>query len=167
MWRNVGSYPSEAITSTHFGIRRFLHASLQLDALCHCLSAHHVKKIIEQFPSEIKDVYSQTWRRILNQHSLHVDLAKTILLWVVYAARPMTIDELRCAVATSPDKDEFEPARMVPEATLLGLCQGLVVLEEESRLVRLVREYLVSRYYSYITPNVEQITLLESPYRSS
>ncbi|KAH6887858.1 hypothetical protein BKA70DRAFT_1332666 [Coprinopsis sp. MPI-PUGE-AT-0042] len=116
----------------------FLHASLQLDALCHCLSIHDVQETIEQFPSEIEDAYGQTWRRILNQHQRHVSLAKSVMLWVVNAARSMSIEELRRAVATRPDNHKFEPARMVPEATLLGLCHGLVVLEEESRLVRLV-----------------------------
>ncbi|KAH6905333.1 hypothetical protein BKA70DRAFT_501467 [Coprinopsis sp. MPI-PUGE-AT-0042] len=45
--------------------------------------------------------------------------------------------ELQHAVATSPEDDKFNATRLVPEATLMGLCRGLVVLEE-SRMVRLV-----------------------------
>ncbi|KAH6887863.1 hypothetical protein BKA70DRAFT_1164372, partial [Coprinopsis sp. MPI-PUGE-AT-0042] len=116
----------------------FLHASLQLDAICHCLSIHDVQETLDQFPSEIEGVYAQTWSRILNQHQRHVSLAKAVLLWVIHAERSMTIEELRCVVATSPESHKFEPARMVPEATLLGLCRGLIVFEEETRLVRLV-----------------------------
>ncbi|KAH6887856.1 hypothetical protein BKA70DRAFT_71651 [Coprinopsis sp. MPI-PUGE-AT-0042] len=116
----------------------FLHASLQLDALCHCLSLHDVHQTLDQFPSEIENTYAQTWSRILNQHPRHVSLAKAVLLWVVNAARSVTVEELQRAVATSPHNHKFEPARMVPETTFLGLCHGLVVLEEESRLVRLV-----------------------------
>ncbi|KAH6887857.1 hypothetical protein BKA70DRAFT_71692 [Coprinopsis sp. MPI-PUGE-AT-0042] len=116
----------------------FLHASLQLDAICHCLSIHDVQETLEQFPSEIEDAYAQTWSRILDQHPRHVSLAKALLLWVTYAERSMTIEELRSAVATSPASHKFEPARMVPEATLLGLCRGLIVLEEQTTLVRLV-----------------------------
>ncbi|KAH6885662.1 hypothetical protein BKA70DRAFT_1574268 [Coprinopsis sp. MPI-PUGE-AT-0042] len=116
----------------------FLHASLQLDAVCRCLSVHDVKETLQQFPSEIEAAYAQTWTRILNQHPRYVYLAQKVLLWVLNAARSMTIEELQRAVAVSPDSHKFEPARMVPEATLLGLCHGLVVFEEESRLVRLV-----------------------------
>ncbi|KAH6887854.1 hypothetical protein BKA70DRAFT_1203319, partial [Coprinopsis sp. MPI-PUGE-AT-0042] len=116
----------------------FLHASLQLDALCHCLSIHDVQETLEQFPSEIEDAYAQTWSRILDQHPRHVSFAKTVLLWVTHAQRSMTIEELQRAVATSPDNHKFEPARMVPETMLLSICRGLVVFEEETRLVRLV-----------------------------
>ncbi|KAH6905323.1 ankyrin repeat-containing domain protein [Coprinopsis sp. MPI-PUGE-AT-0042] len=116
----------------------FLHASLQLDALGFCLSAQDVRETLEQFPSEIEDVYIQTWNRILGQHPRHISQARALLLWVLSAQRSMTIEELQRALATSPDTHTFEPGRMVPEAALFGLCRGLVTLEEESRLVRLV-----------------------------
>lgn len=121
---------------------RFLHASLQLDALCHCLSTHDVEETLEQFPVKIEEVYAETWTRILDQHSRHVSLAKTILLWVINAQRSMTIEELQRAVAISPGNHTFEPARMVPEATILGICRGLIAVEEESRVVRLVRKHV-------------------------
>jgi hypothetical protein len=41
---------------------------------------------------------------------------------------------------TSLDTYKFEAGRMVARSTLLSLCRGLVTIEEESRLVRLVRE---------------------------
>ncbi|KAH6873709.1 hypothetical protein BKA70DRAFT_281891 [Coprinopsis sp. MPI-PUGE-AT-0042] len=116
----------------------FLHASLQLDALCECTTAHEVRQTLEDFPLSIQDVYGQTWHRILAQKSSHVLLAKTALLWVLNSSRPMTIEELERAVATSPETYKFEPNRLAPGMTLMALCRGLVTLEEESGLVRLV-----------------------------
>ncbi|KAH6909418.1 hypothetical protein BKA70DRAFT_1221671 [Coprinopsis sp. MPI-PUGE-AT-0042] len=95
-----------------------------LDAICQCLSLHEVKETLEAFPAEIEDFYLQTWKRILNQNPK--------------AQRSMSIQELQHAVATSPEDSKFNATRLVPEATLMGLCRGLVVLEEESRMVRLV-----------------------------
>ncbi|KAH6873711.1 hypothetical protein BKA70DRAFT_281942 [Coprinopsis sp. MPI-PUGE-AT-0042] len=116
----------------------FLHASLQLDALCECATAHEVRQTLEEFPLNIQDVYRQTWQRILEQRSSHVLLAKTALVWVLNSSRSMTIEELERAVATSPETYKFERDRLAPGEALIAFCRGLVILEEESRLVRLV-----------------------------
>ncbi|KAH6899505.1 hypothetical protein BKA70DRAFT_1406331, partial [Coprinopsis sp. MPI-PUGE-AT-0042] len=116
----------------------FLHASLQLDALCECVTAQEVRQTLEAFPSRIEDVYLQTWRQILEQRESNVSLAKTTLVWVLNASRSMTIEELAHAVATSPEAYKFEPSRLAPGTTLITLCRGLITLEEESKLVRLV-----------------------------
>ncbi|KAH6889045.1 ankyrin repeat-containing domain protein [Coprinopsis sp. MPI-PUGE-AT-0042] len=116
----------------------FLHASLQLDALGECFSAQDVRDTLKSFPSSIEDVYRQTWARISNEGHNHASLAKGVLVWVLNASRSMTIRELERVVATSPDTHKFEPDRLVPETTLISLCGGLIVVEEESRLVRLV-----------------------------
>ncbi|KAH6909852.1 hypothetical protein BKA70DRAFT_1102023 [Coprinopsis sp. MPI-PUGE-AT-0042] len=120
----------------------FLHASLQMDTLCECINAQDVMQTLEAFPSRIEDVYIQTWHRILGQKQKQVLIAKALLVWVLSASRPMTIEELERAVATSPDTYKFEPNRVVPGATLMSLCRGLVTFEEESRLVRLVRKWV-------------------------
>ncbi|KAH6870872.1 hypothetical protein BKA70DRAFT_1069663, partial [Coprinopsis sp. MPI-PUGE-AT-0042] len=116
----------------------FLHASLQLDALCECATAHDIRQTLEEFPLNIQDVYLQTWNRVLEQRSSHVLMAKAALVWVLNSSRPMTIQELERAIATSPETYKFEPNRLAPGKTLMALCCGLLTLEEESRLVRLV-----------------------------
>jgi ankyrin repeat domain-containing protein 50 len=119
-----------------------LHASLQLDALCECVTAREVRETLEAFPSRIEDVYRQTWYRVLRQKPSYILLAKTMLLWVLNASRSMTLEELERAVATSPETYKFEPDLLAPGTMLVGLCCGLVTLEEETRLVRLVRKYI-------------------------
>ncbi|KAH6906791.1 hypothetical protein BKA70DRAFT_1150971, partial [Coprinopsis sp. MPI-PUGE-AT-0042] len=116
----------------------FLHASLQLDALSGCLSPQDVSDTLKVFPSSIEDVYRKTWTRISNQTRKYAALAKSVLVWVLNASRSMTMEELERAVATSPDTHKFEASRRVPGTTILSLCGGLITLEEESRLVRLV-----------------------------
>ncbi|KAH6870882.1 hypothetical protein BKA70DRAFT_365785 [Coprinopsis sp. MPI-PUGE-AT-0042] len=118
----------------------FWHASLQLNALHECVTAREVRQTLEAFPTSIEDVYRLTWQRILEQKPNHTLLAKTALLWVLNASRSMTIEELERAVATSPRAYMFERDRLAPGTMLIALCCGLVTLEEESGLVRLVRE---------------------------
>ncbi|KAH6909766.1 hypothetical protein BKA70DRAFT_175659 [Coprinopsis sp. MPI-PUGE-AT-0042] len=116
----------------------FLHASLQLEALRECTSIHEVKTTLATFSTEIEDLYLETWKRIASQTEAKVLLAKKVLLWVINATRSLTVDELRHALATCPNTHRFDSSRLVQEGILLGLCRGLVGVEEETRLVRLV-----------------------------
>ncbi|KAH6908751.1 ankyrin repeat-containing domain protein, partial [Coprinopsis sp. MPI-PUGE-AT-0042] len=117
----------------------FLHASLQLNALGKCFSAQDVRRMLEAFPSSIEGVYHQTWARITNEGHKHVSLVQAVLVWVLNASRSMSLDELERAVATvSSDTHKFELDQLVPGTTLVSLCGGLITVEEESGLVRLV-----------------------------
>jgi ankyrin repeat domain-containing protein 50 len=108
--------------------------------VCECVSEREVRRTLKTFPLKIEDVYLQSWDRILKQNEEHISLAKAVLVWVINAARPMTLDELERAIATCPDTYRFQPDRLVPGATLISLCRGLVTVEEESRIVRLARK---------------------------
>ncbi|KAH6879578.1 hypothetical protein BKA70DRAFT_1576192 [Coprinopsis sp. MPI-PUGE-AT-0042] len=116
----------------------FLHASLQLATLCECPNVREVKKTLATFPSNIEDQYRKTWQRILDLAPAKSLLARNALTWVVHATRSLTIEELLEVVATCPDTHRFEQDCLVQEATLIGLCHGLVIVEEKTRLVRLV-----------------------------
>ncbi|KAH6879585.1 ankyrin repeat-containing domain protein [Coprinopsis sp. MPI-PUGE-AT-0042] len=116
----------------------FLHASLQLEALPECTSVYEVQETLATFSTEIEGLYLEAWKRITSQTRSKVSLAKKVLLWVINATRSLTVDELRHALATSPETHKFESSRLVQEGALIGLCRGLVAVEEETRLVRLV-----------------------------
>ncbi|KAH6884778.1 ankyrin repeat-containing domain protein [Coprinopsis sp. MPI-PUGE-AT-0042] len=62
----------------------FLHASLRLQALRECTSRHELNKTLEDFPPQIKDVYVQTWNRIINQAPGKVSLATNALAWCLH-----------------------------------------------------------------------------------
>ncbi|KAH6901823.1 hypothetical protein BKA70DRAFT_1229636 [Coprinopsis sp. MPI-PUGE-AT-0042] len=115
----------------------FLHATLQLATLCECASVHEVQQTLATFPTDIEDLYRETWQRILNLAPNKVSLAKNALTWVVHATRSLTIRELQEAVATCPNTHKYAPDRLVQENVLLGLCHGLITVEEGTRLVRL------------------------------
>jgi ankyrin repeat domain-containing protein 50 len=119
---------------------RFLYAKLQLEALRNCVSALDVEETLEAFPTDIQAIYMRTWERICAQGPKLANLAKLVLLWITHAQTELTIDSLRCAVATSPDTYVFESKRMVPEALLLSICCGLVSVDQKTRHARLIRE---------------------------
>ncbi|KAH6885985.1 hypothetical protein BKA70DRAFT_110792 [Coprinopsis sp. MPI-PUGE-AT-0042] len=136
----------------------FLHASLQIDALRACTSVYDIRQSLEEFPSRIEIVYHETWKRILGQTPKMVVLAKNVLVWVLCATRSLTIEELRHAIATCPDTHRFDGSRLVDEATLMGLCRGLVIVEESG----------IVRFVHYTAKNVVKGLIFESiPYPHS
>lgn len=113
---------------------------MQLATLREFTSSRQVKETLASFPTDINDLYRQTWQRILGQAHGKAVLARNALTWVLYATRSLTLQEFREVVATCPDTHKYEPERLVPEGVLVGICQGLVIVEEETMLVRLVRK---------------------------
>lgn len=113
-----------------------------MQALKECTNRHELNQTLEEFPEKIADVYVQTWNRIINQSPGKVTLATNVLVWVLYATRSLTVDELRHAVATCPDTHKVEPHRLPPIETLLSICCGLLVSELETGIVRIVRKFI-------------------------
>lgn len=94
----------------------------------------------EAFPSIAEDFYRQIWCRILEKGPHHVMAAKALLVWVLNASSPLTLEALEHAVTFSSGTYQFDRSRFVPGMLLISLCAGLLILDEESRLVQLVRE---------------------------
>ena len=111
-----------------------------MDALQRCLSTHDIARTLEQFPGKIEDVYHTTWKRIMSQDAHQAVFAQAALLWMLHALRPLSIQTLCHAIATCPTTHRFEHDRIVPESTIMDLCQGLLIIDEKSRCVRLVRK---------------------------
>ncbi|TFK18864.1 ankyrin, partial [Coprinopsis marcescibilis] len=114
----------------------FLLASLQLDLLRDCLSVSELKEALHDLPRRLDEMYKGTMDRVEQQP--RGSLAKRVLLWLLYTQRSLTLDELRYAVATSPGTETFDKGRLVSKDAILGICCGLVSLDEQSGLVRLI-----------------------------
>lgn len=111
-------------------------------ALHTCLSVHDVKEALEQFPARIEDVYCHTWKRIVDQGSKSGFGAQNFIIWVLNSPKSLTVHELRRAAATSLETHKLESDRLVDQDMLLSICHGLLVVDEQTELVRLVRRSL-------------------------
>lgn len=91
-------------------------------------------------------MYKATIQRIEEQPKDRAEIAQRALLWLLYGRSYPASNRLRflCqAVATCPETDEFDPDLVVTPKVLVSACCGLVVLENKSGLVRLLRTSLV------------------------
>ena len=96
--------------------------------------------MMDQFPAKIEDVYTATMERIERQSEHLSKIAWTVLLWVTFARRPLTVTELQHAVSyVHSDTLKPDHEALIAETLLISTCCGLVTVDDKSRMVRLVR----------------------------
>ena len=111
-----------------------------MDTLATKNNPRAVRDALDVLPTEVEVTYREAMRRITAQSKDDRDLAENILVWVIYARRPLSDRELQHAMATLPWKTDIDPESLVPEILLTTVCAGLVVIDGYQRIVRLVRK---------------------------
>jgi hypothetical protein len=85
-------------------------------------------------------------RRIERRLDVDRELAGKVLSFVIYAKLPLTVIKLCAALAVKVETSELEPDKIPDPDDLLSVCTGLVVIEEERAIVRLVH-YTTQEYF--------------------
>jgi hypothetical protein len=111
-----------------------------MDSLATTRSPREVVKALQNMPQGVDDIYDDTMQRVEGQIPGDRELAKCILSWIIYAYRQLSLEELRHAVAVSPEMTEMDPGALVDETILTSVCAGLVVIHKKSNIVHLVRK---------------------------
>jgi hypothetical protein len=68
------------------------------------------------------------------------------------AKRPLTCNELRSALAIEPGANELDTEALLRIEDLATVCRGLVVVDGESNIVRLVH-YTAQQYFENALPS--------------
>ena len=96
----------------------------------------------------LSDAYTATVRRLKAQKGNKSVLGLKVLMWVLYAERPLRAEELCHALAVEIGSASLDPNNVPALRPLLASCLGLVVVEASSSTVRLVhftlQEHLLS-----------------------
>lgn len=126
-------------------------AVFQLERIRIERTATKIMKALNLLPSKLEDVYSDTIARIREQPEPDAALAFRILQWISYSRQPLTVDELCQALAVEWDGNggpptELDVDNILDQESLVDVCAGLVVIEAESRVVRLVH-YTTEEYF--------------------
>ena len=90
--------------------------------------------------------YSEAVGRIQGQLPEDRALAKRVLHWVTNALRPLSVADLCHALAVEPQMTDLDPDNIPEIGDVISVTAGLVLVDEESDIVRLVhyttQEYL-------------------------
>jgi ankyrin repeat protein len=93
--------------------------------------------------------YSDALQRIEGQLDGDRRQAKEVLSWITYAKRPLTTAEICCALAVESDEAEIDPENIPDVDDIVSVCAGLVVVDQESAVIRLVH-YTTQEYFERI-----------------
>ncbi|KAJ0310675.1 hypothetical protein Brms1b_008627 [Colletotrichum noveboracense] len=134
----------------------FLLAALNLDFLSRKLTRRNVRSSLSILPKTLDATYEQALERIRTQAEEDVELAETIILWILCARRPLDVHELQHMYAVHLlTRDEIPQAEAIlledddlpPEDIITGVCGSLIVVDSTSKTVRFVH-YTAQDYLS-------------------
>jgi ankyrin repeat protein len=117
-----------------------------MDSLAKKHNRRDVRKALENLPKELDDTYSEAMQRIQSQDEEDAKLAKQVLFWISYAFRPLTISQVRHALAVEPGNITFDEDALPDEDVLVSVCAGLVAVDQKSNIIRLVH-YTTQQYF--------------------
>ena len=133
-------------------VLRFLLARLHTDSLLDKRTAKDVKSTLAKLSkgsAALDDAYKEAIHRIEGQLSGDYELARRVLSWITYAKRPLTTTEICSALAVELNEVELDPENIPDVEDLLSVCAGLVVVDQESAVIRLVH-YTTQEYFERI-----------------
>src|SRR6266487_2014580 len=116
-------------------------AVLQLDRILVERTPTRISKALQSLPSKLEDTYKETLARIENQREPDNTLGMRVLQWISRSKRPLTVNELRHALAVEWAAGEDQPhdldeGNLLESDSLADVCAGLVIIENESQIVR-------------------------------
>lgn len=142
---------------------RFLLARLDVDSLCDKTTKKKVLTRLEELRKGSKALdgaYNDALSRIDGQMAGHCELAKRALSWITYAQRPLTTEELRLALAIESGERSLDHDNTDDVEHIISVCAGLVTVDEESSIIRLVhyttQEYFEKRVRPDWNPDAQQ-----------
>ena len=120
---------------------------MQIDALRELCREHDIRTRLGKLPKTLKTAYDELYLRIQSQEGSTPTIANRAFQWVMCSCWPLSPAELVAAVCQDPDTDEIDEVDINIDI-VLGACQNLLVVDQESNVCRFshlsVQEYLES-----------------------
>ncbi|KAL6833536.1 ankyrin repeat-containing domain protein [Trichoderma sp. SZMC 28015] len=119
----------------------FLLAIFHIDTIMSQPTRGEIKEVLQKLGGGVEglhEIYKQAMERIEGHTDAIRSLAKRILIWITHAKRPLSITEMRHALAVREHMTAFDTDYMPDVKDLKSVCAGLVTTDEESGIIRLV-----------------------------
>jgi hypothetical protein len=129
---------------------RFLLAELHLESLKTKTDIRSLRKALDILPEELDKTYEEAIERIQSQPEDESKLAMRVLSWITHAIRPLKVEEILYAIAVmnlDPGDTTLDEEGLTDEAELITVCGGIVIVDQDSRVIRLVH-YTTQEYFN-------------------
>ncbi|KAK4167279.1 ankyrin repeat-containing domain protein [Cladorrhinum sp. PSN259] len=127
----------------------FLLAQLHLKALTGKRSPKAFRQALEKIATRsggYDAAYNDVMERITNQETDHASLAMDTLSWITCTKTPLSTSQLRHALAIETGEPELDEENLPDIETIISTCAGLVTVDEQSDVIRLVH-YTAQEYF--------------------
>ncbi|KFY31800.1 hypothetical protein V493_00783, partial [Pseudogymnoascus sp. VKM F-4281 (FW-2241)] len=127
----------------------FLLAQLHFDSLKGKKSPKAIRTALKELSTgndAYDAAYNDAMERIEGQLAGEKELSKQVLSWITCAKRPLTTSELEHALAVELGELQFDEENLSPIEDMVSVCAGLVTVDEESAIIRLVH-YTTQEYF--------------------
>ena len=119
----------------------------QIEDICAQHSDEAIRRIIRSLPRDLPATYQRALERLVRNRK--AELARKMFRWVAAAKRPLSLMEIREAIAVEPCQPSSQEDKLVNDVDqLVPWCGNLLVLDEEEGLVQFahhsVKDYLLS-----------------------
>jgi ankyrin repeat protein len=130
----------------------------QTDYICQQTNAKEMMEAAKSMPPDAKSIYSRTMDQINCQSSNQANQANRILIWLTFACRNLTPQELVEALAVEDNTGSLDPLNKSSPTTLARICRGLVIVDEKNNIVQLahrtVQDFLLDLHEKN-RPNIQ------------
>lgn len=132
---------------------------LQIQAILNEPTAGEMEEALEKLPHGLNGAFEETLQRIQRQPEGRKRLGMNTLMWVSHVKRPLHVEELSDALAVKMGEASLNPKYRPSQKLMVDCCLGLVTVDKESSIVRLVH-YSVQEFFQehqeQIFPHSEQ-----------
>ena len=123
---------------------------LQIQSILESITKSGVRKALRNLSTDLSQAFGDTMRRIEAEPQHRKEVALQSLMWISRAHRQLRMNELRHALATQIGDTCFDQDDLLQAKLIIECCFGLLVIDMNSSIVRLVhymlQDYLSSRY---------------------
>ena len=141
---------------------RFLLPVLQMQVIIEAMTKSEIRKSLHNLSTNLSQAFEDTLERIGNEPRNRQQIAMQSLMWVSRARSPLRVIELRHALATQVGDSKFDEDNLLQGKLIVDCCFGLLVLDNESSIVRLVhhtlQDFLQARQQPHFANEETQIT---------
>ncbi|KAL9614039.1 MAG: hypothetical protein Q9167_001454 [Letrouitia subvulpina] len=118
----------------------FLLTELHLKSLIELDNPKAILQALKRLPIELEASYDEAINRIERQPDQRRARAKQVLSWISFTMRPLTVTELRQALAVELGSKEFDKSSLPALTRLISVCAGLIAVDRQRQVIRLVHE---------------------------
>lgn len=127
---------------------RFRLVEFQLNYVLGRTEPRKIMAALNSLPNDLREAYNEVFKRIQMQGPDRKDLVLKIVSWILYAKRPLTMDELREAIAIEPGDTELDANYLLESGFIVEVSESLISYDENSESVSFshftVYEFLAS-----------------------